>query len=1032
MYEAARIEDPISHSQALAGFLVGAVIGVAIIAAATFATVTCGFGAALLVGLLAYGAGTGAVALGTWIGRMFRTTTGVIATGSRNVFTNSRNAALVELSEVECSRDGGDPAPVVAEGSTNVFINDKAAARIDDAITCGALIEDGSRNVFIGGGRHRYLDVADEIPDWLRRTVDVAFLIGGLAGGLARIATRMAGASLRTIMPCAAKYTAGYLAGEALGHFVVGPAIQRGWGALTGNPVELTTGRKVLMEAPDLDLVDRLPIRLERFYASDLTHEGLFGPGWACAWETRIETRDDRIILVDDQGREIELPHLEPGTTVFTPTEQLHFCRSPDGRYFLRDPYGGVRVFTAFDDVGTARLSHAEDSFGNFTVFERDEHGRLLALTSNTGQRIALRYTPALERVAAIERTHADFDRPAPAPLVSYRYHPDGRLAQVLDRRARARRHFSYDRGLMVSHRDALGFTCTYQWGHDFADGRPRVVAHQNSDGAHYHFRYAPASAESWAEDSFGHTAHWRYDERFNVVAFTDFDGAHYRTEYNAADLPVVLHLPGDRVARLEWDAFSRLARVTDPLGRDTRYAYHGDSLRRTVVALPDGSRWKARYDNLGQLRSATDPLGRTDRFDYHVSGLPSAHTDAAGHTRRFDYTPRGQLTTHTDCSGKTTRHTWNDDGLLVESSDALGRCTRFDYDALGRPQTLHLSDGDSESFEWDAAGHLIGHYRGGRQGVTRSPAFKNRWARDAAGRITRHTDPTGRTLDHAYDAHGRLLSLTNGNGAAYRFDYDAAGRLLRQVGVDGIETRHRYDAAGNRVETTTIGHRAERSGAASPEQVKTHRFEYDAAGRLIAAHSATAVHHYAYDAADRLLSARREPTELGRLLGIGEDALRFEYDAAGQLLAEHGADGAVRYGRDALGLPTRITLPHGQRLDALTYGSGHVHQRRFDDQVVSDFERDDLHRELWRSQGRIGTRFGYDPRGRLAWQQAGDDAQALGAPPTTPTAAAAGDGAPAQLWRRYAYDALGALAEQTDPLRGLTRFVSDSAGRLV
>lgn len=65
---------------------------------------------------------------------------------------------------------------------------------------------------------------------------------------------------------------------------------------------------------------------------------------------------------------------------------------------------------------------------------------------------------------------------------------------------------------------------------------------------------------------------------------------------------------------------------------------------------------------------------------------------------------------------------------------------------------------------------------------------------------------------------------------------------------------------------------------------------EYDAAGRLLARHTETAVTSYAYDALDRLLSASRIPTDAGKALGIESDTVRFEYDAAGQLVAEHGA----------------------------------------------------------------------------------------------------------------------------------------------
>ena len=48
MYEAARLGDGVEHTSALAGFLIGALLGVALIATVAFATFTCGFGAVLL------------------------------------------------------------------------------------------------------------------------------------------------------------------------------------------------------------------------------------------------------------------------------------------------------------------------------------------------------------------------------------------------------------------------------------------------------------------------------------------------------------------------------------------------------------------------------------------------------------------------------------------------------------------------------------------------------------------------------------------------------------------------------------------------------------------------------------------------------------------------------------------------------------------------------------------------------------------------------------------------------------------------
>lgn len=93
MFEAARITDPISHTNALTGFLVGAVIGIALIAAVAFATLTCGFGLGLLAGLAAVLGASGILMLGEAAGEMNTTQTGTLITGSVNVWTNGLAAA---------------------------------------------------------------------------------------------------------------------------------------------------------------------------------------------------------------------------------------------------------------------------------------------------------------------------------------------------------------------------------------------------------------------------------------------------------------------------------------------------------------------------------------------------------------------------------------------------------------------------------------------------------------------------------------------------------------------------------------------------------------------------------------------------------------------------------------------------------------------------------------------------------------------------------------------------------------------------
>ena len=77
----------------------------------------------------------------------------------------------------------------------------------------------------------------------------------------------------------------------------------------------------------------------------------------------------------------------------------------------------------------------------------------------------------------------------------------------------------------------------------------------------------------------------------------------------------------------------------------------------------------------------------------------------------------------------------------------------------------------------------------------------------------------------------------------------------------------------------------------------------------------------------------------------------------------------AYAYAYDALDNLTALTLPDGRQLNSFYYGSGHLLQLNLDALEISHFERDDLHREIMRSQGALTSRFGFDNRGRKAWQ---------------------------------------------------------------
>ena len=172
-------------------------------------------------------------------------------------------------------------------------------------------------------------------------------------------------------------------------------------------------------------------------------------------------------------------------------------------------------------------------------------------------------------------------------------------------------------------------------------------------------------------------------------------------------------------------------------------------------------------------------------------------------------------------------------------------------------------------------------------------------------------------------------------------------------------------------------------------------------------------------DPSGQITRIRRTPTAEGVALGIESDEIAYRHDDAGRVLSESGINGAVGYEWDALSNLTGLTLPGEQKLAWLHYGSGHVSAIRFGQQLVTEFTRDRLHREVRRTQGAREQFRQYDSLGRRTLQ-----CSELSTDVTLPEQAL--------LERLYRYTARGELSGVSDTLRGEVDYGYNAEGRLL
>ena len=211
---------------------------------------------------------------------------------------------------------------------------------------------------------------------------------------------------------------------------------------------------------------------------------------------------------------------------------------------------------------------------------------------------------------------------------------------------------------------------------------------------------------------------------------------------------------------------------------------------------------------------------------------------------------------------------------------------------------------------------------------------------------------------------------------------------------------------------------------ARNNDKVQETVYQYDLDGNLVRAANRHSITCFDYNGNGQIIGQHqwKVPTkEESARNGLPDTDWRdAQYDMLYLPVTE-----TVRYHYDFNGNRTATVLPDGRQINYLYYGSGHLHQISLDDEVISDIERDKLHREIYRTQGKLASRYELDPLGRLKRQIA-----ALNDLTQTETGKNAVTSAYA-VKRSYGYDRTGNLTHSTDQRTGTTRFEYDKLGRI-
>ncbi len=1033
---AARIGDPIKHSNALSGFIVGAVTGLAVGVAVVAATVATGGGALLVIS--AVGAGVATTGAGASRGGAIGATiqgdvTGKTITGASTVFVNGIQSNRAVIDKVICSKHV-NKIKNIAQGSGTVFIESYPAARKGDKIQCGAVISEGSPDVFFGAEAETYLEIDSEIPQWMSSTADWMMTVGGSVallgfGGAAFIAkgvcglTRFAGTvALGEVGAAAGSEVGGEigyrifgetgrevgkLAGSLLGGLSGGKLGNR---TFSGHPVDVVTGA-LLTERTDFVLPGPIPIEWHRVWLSSSTHQGELGSGWHHPYDmalSELKGAPEAAVGVRLQdGRIVAFPEPWESKPAFNRAEQLVLHRVQDG-YRMDDFEGRSYHFLRRLSEHSApdfMLDAITDLQGNRIALRRNEFGQLLHMKDGTGRCLDILRSSCGRHITSVVLRGAGGE--ADHPLVSYGYQqtPDGLsdLVSITDAE-KATEFFAYTNHLITEEKRRDAFCYWFQWDQTSSPLTARCTKTWGGDNKVPHFyrelAYTPDERRTDVLDGRGTWMTYIGNELGYVHKEIQPNGDKNTYSYDADGLLVSLRTPSGETT-YGHDELGRLVLSVAPDQAQTEYRYLVATIHQHIpqpynqfntLTTADGADHLFSRDDKGNLVQYIDPEGRHTRYLRDAeTGLVQAIQDAHGEWVRYQWNAAQQLASIIHPQGGQERFEYNHLGLLsCHYRDGVE--TRFNYDGMGRCISSSRSDGQEQHWSYNAEGHLRSHQR--------ADGTRLEW-QYLGDLVYRRINPDGSHFNYQYDTDHNLVALVNERGETYRLEYDENERLVGETGFDGRQQRYRYDDKGQLVEWQDQDRLVELTRDPMNRVTQALYRLVDNDGTPL---EQTAEHvSFVYDPLGRLLEADN-----------GNRRLAYRYNKAGDLLEEWQDNTCIQHAYSESGLRHSTRLPDGR---TLAFEHNEQHQLRelsLDGQILSRHQYDAWGRERQRQCGHLTLLNDYDPLDRLVRQRAGRTTQA-------PVVA-----------RQYRYNQSDQLIEQDDLARGRQRYHYDVRQQLV
>jgi len=454
--------------------------------------------------------------------------------------------------------------------------------------------------------------------------------------------------------------------------------------------------------------------------------------------ETEYDEENRVVKQIDPMERVLEFEYGESEelrtTTITEPNESTtfqKFNKAGEPLEVIKAKGTGLERKSSYEYDEAYALVKATGPLGNSTTYEYDKDGNLTLEKDAEGNEAKWTYnaTHDVETETTPRGEKTTFERDENGNVDTIKRPAPGEATQKLT--------FEYaENGDLESALDPLEHETTFEYN-----------------------GYGNLEAQT---DPEGNTTTWTYDVNGRVLTSVSPRGNEEGAEASEFETTI------------ERDPQGRPVVVTDPLGRETEYAYDGN----------------------GNLKSVTDANENTTTYSYNANDERIEVEAANGDTTKVVYDSMGAVKSRTDANGNTTNYQYDALEQVIEEEDPLERVTTREYDAAGNLTETEDALERTVTYDYDKADRLIELDYSDE--ATADIAYKY----DEDGNVVEMTDGTG-TTTREYDQLGRLTEVENGNEEVVEYAYNLGDQQTEIIYPNGEPVERTFDDAG-RLETVT------------------------------------------------------------------------------------------------------------------------------------------------------------------------------------------------------------------------------------